>query len=110
MSKRRSKTSDFSLELKSKKKGKLPSKEEIDKTIEEAKNPVPQQKKVKRIPFTTALTPENRATLEAAAHEGTESIADILNKAIAHYFEQVQPLQDPEMQEMFLKLFQKKAK
>ena len=37
MSKRRSKTSDFSLELKSKKKGKLPTKEEIDKTIEEAK-------------------------------------------------------------------------
>lgn len=110
MSKRRSKTSDFSLELKSKKKGNLPSKEEIDETIKEAKNPKKEEKKVKRIPFTTALTPKNRAMLESAAYEGKESIADILNKAIGHYFDNVQPLQDSEMQQMFLKLFRKKAK
>lgn len=110
MSKRRSKTSDFSLELKSKQKGKLPSKEEIDQTIEEAKKTSNTKTKVKRIPFTTALTPENRASLEAAAYEGSESIADILNNAITYYFEQVKPLQDPEMKKMFLKLFQKKAK
>ena len=115
MSKKRSKTSNFSLELGTKETGKLPTKEEIEKTIAKAseqeeeifKETVP---KTKRIPFTTALTPENRALLEAAAHEGKDSMADILNVAISYYFEHVNPLEDEGMKDVFLKIFEKKAK
>lgn len=114
MSKKRSKTSNFSLELGTKETGKLPTKEEIEKTIAKAseqeevlEETVP---KVKRIPFTTALTPENRALLEAAAHEGKDAVADILNTAIAHYFEHVNPLEDEGMKDVFLKIFEKKTK
>jgi outer membrane protein assembly factor BamA len=112
MSKKRSKTSDFSLELGTKKTGNLPTKEEIEKTIAKAVENVVEKEeaKVKRIPFTTALTPENRATLEAAAHEGKESVADLLNIAINYYFEQVRPLEDHGMKEVFLKIFEKKVK
>ena len=115
MSKKRSKTSNFSLELGTKETGKLPTKEEIEKTIAKAseqeeeifKETVP---KTKRLAFNTALTPENRALLEAAAHEGKDAVADILNTAIAHYFEHVNPLEDEGMKDVFLKIFEKKAK
>lgn len=114
MSKKRSRTSDFSLELGTKETGKLPSKEEIEKTIAKASEQEETKEKeiakTKRIPFTTALTPENRALLEAAAHEGKESIADLLNSAIAYYFEQVRPIENEEMKAVFLKIFEKKAK
>ena len=114
MSKKRSKTSNFSLELGNKESGKLPTKEEIEKTIAKAVESVDEsekeQIKVKRIPFTTALTPENRAILEAAAHEGKDSVADILNIAVAYYFEHVKPLEDEGMKSVFLKIFEKKVK
>jgi len=111
--KKRSRTSDFSLNLK--KKGRLPSKDEIEKTIakatgqEETITPTP-AKKVKRIPFTTALTPMNRANLEAASNEGIGAVADIVNEAIMHYLTEVKPLQNTEMRDMFLKIYEAKQK
>lgn len=113
MSKKRSKTSDFSLEW-GKESGKLPTKEEIEKTIakasEQEDNKKTETPKAKRIPFTTALSPENRALLEAAAHEGKETVADLLNMAVAYYFEQVRPIQNEDMKTVFLQIFEKKAK
>lgn len=109
--KKRSRTSDFSL-------GKLdtnrplPSKEQINATVAKVTNQTTEeaQEKVKRIPFTTALTPENRALLETASHEGRGGVADILNLAIAHYFETIAPIQNKEMKEVFLKIYAAKAK
>ncbi|MCO4820705.1 MAG: hypothetical protein KC469_01465 [Flavobacteriaceae bacterium] len=112
MSKKRSKTSNFSLDLKKKTGGKLPSKEEVEKTISKVSGEEILQKKIKpkRIPFTTAITPEQRATLEAATHEGDESIADLLANALDYYFQQVRPLGDENMKDVFLKIFEKKLK
>lgn len=112
MSKKRSKTSNFSLELKKKVGGKLPSKEEVEKTIAKASGEEKPKKKAKpkRIPFTTAITPEQRAILEAAAHEGDKSIADLLADALDHYFQKVRPLEDENMKDVFLKIFEKKLK
>ncbi len=66
--------------------------------------------KRKRIPFTTALTPENRALLETASHEGSGSVADVLNGAIEHYFEYVNQIKNTEMKAIFLKIYEAKAK
>ncbi len=109
---KRSRTSRFSLETETP-KGKLPSKQQINKTIavatQQEETPVTKGK-TKRIPFTTALTPQNRAMLETASHQRQEAVADILNTAIAHYFESVTPLQNPEMMRVFLKIYESKAK
>lgn len=127
MSKKRSRTSNFSLELNTQNNGSLPSVDEIEETIAKATNKTvnttePEKKETvvdtkkeepknqKRIPFTTALTPENRAMLEAAAHEGKDSVADLLNFAIEHYFKEVRPLENDDLKKMFLKLFEKKRK
>lgn len=112
MSKKRSKTSNFSLDLKKKVGGKLPSKEEVEKTIAKAsgEGKLNKKEKLKRIPFTTAITPEQRAILEAAAYEGDESIADLLSNALDHYFQEVRPLEDESMKDVFLKIFEKKLK
>lgn len=107
---KRSRTSSFSLGN-NKKAGALPSKEEIDKTVAKATaQPSQKEEKKKRIPFTTALTPENRALLETASHEGRGGVADILNTAIQHYFEQIAPIQNQEMKNIFLKIYESKAK
>lgn len=108
--KKRSRTSDFSLggnnEL-----GALPSKEQINSVVAKATD---QEKieveKKKRIPFTTALTPENRAMLETASHEGRGGVADILNLAIENYFANVAPIKNDEMKKIFLKIYTSKAK
>jgi hypothetical protein len=112
MTKKRSKTSNFSLDLKKKVGGKLPSKEEVEKTIAKAsgENKTEKKEKPKRIPFTTAITPEQRAILEAAAHEGEESIADLVANALDHYFTEIRPLGDDNMKAVFLKIFEKKLK
>lgn len=108
--KKRSRTSDFSLGNKGS-FGNLPTKEQIDSVVAKAtEQELPEVEKKKRIPFTTALTPENRALLEAASHEGRGGVADILNLAIAHYFEQVAPVKNNEMMKVFLKIYQSKAK
>lgn len=108
--KKRSRTSEFSLGNTTP-IGNLPSKEQINSTVAKAteQSITPVEKK-KRIPFTTALTPENRALLEAASHEGRGGVADILNLAIQHYFEQVAPVKNTEMQKVFLKIYASKAK
>jgi hypothetical protein len=125
MSKKRSRTGNFSLELNTQNNGTLPTPEEIEQNIAKVTGSKIEEKasaqekllvepvlenKSKRIPFTTALTPENRALLEAAAHEGKENVADLLNQAIEHFFKEVRPLQDKDLKEVFLKLFEKKVK
>jgi len=125
MTKKRSRTGNFSLELNTQNNGTLPTPEEIEANIAkvtdskiEAKTLAKEnlvvenitENKSKRIPFTTALTPENRALLEAAAHEGKENVADLLNQAIEHFFKVVRPLQDKDLKEVFLKLFEKKVR
>ena len=108
--KKRSRTSDFNLG-RGKKTGALPSIDEINSAVAKATD----QKRIesemkKRIPFTTALSPENRALLETASHEGRGGVADILNLAIKHYFEQVAPVKNSEMKKVFLKIYESKSK
>lgn len=108
--KKRSRTSDFSLGNKNS-SGDLPTKEQIDSVVAKAtEQQLPETDRKKRIPFTTALTPENRALLEAASHEGRGGVADILNLAIDHYFYQVAPVKNSEMMKVFLKIYRSKAK
>lgn len=107
--KKRSRTSDFSFGD-DKLSGNLPSKEQINTVVAKATNQEVEAEKKKRIPFTTALTPENRAMLEAASHEGRGGVADILNLALEHYFEQIAPVNNMEMQKIFLKIYSSKAK
>lgn len=112
---KRSRTSDFSLGD-SKDLGTLPSKELINSVVAKAteqkqlEQEAEEIKKDKRIPFTTALTPENRALLETASHEGRGNIADMLNFMIANYFEKIAPIQNTEMKKVFLKIYESKAK
>lgn len=103
---KRSKTDDLNLNFNG---GKLPSKEEISSKVA-AVNEINTPLKRKRIPFTTALTPEHRALLETASHEGSGSVADILNEAIEHYFEHVRPIKNVDMKSIFLKIYEAKAK
>ena len=108
--KKRSRTSDFSLG-KDKKSGTLPTIEEINSVVAKATDQKSSDsEKKKRIPFTTALSPENRALLETASHEGHGGVADILNLAIKHYFEQVAPIKNSEMKKIFLKIYESKSK
>lgn len=115
MDKKRSKTSNFSLNLGGN-SGNLPSKEEIERNIAKATGkevepektePAAPKAKRSRVPFTTALTPELRATLEVAAREENTGVADILQKALEHYFQQVRPIEDTDLRDTFLKLFRK---
>ena len=108
--KKRSRTSDFTLG-KNKELGALPTKDQINSVVAKAteQKEVEAQKK-KRIPFTTALSPENRALLETASHEGRGGVADILNLAIEHYFENIAPIKNAEMKKTFLKIYESKAK
>ena len=116
MAKKRSKTTGFDLGLSNKESAPLPSREEIESTVAKATNKDIQdikseaKAKKRRIPFTTAITPENRARLEAASHEGKGNVADLLNEALEHYFEEVNPLSDTSLVSLFLKVYQKKAK
>ena len=107
--KKRSRTSDFSLG-KNMPIGGLPTKESINKTIAEATQQDSTPAREKRIPFTTALTPVNRALLETAAHEGRGSVADVLNRALEHYFKETAPVLNKEMEAIFTKIYQSKIK
>ena len=107
---KRSRTSDFSLG-KTSPIGNLPTKEEIDATVAKVSaTPLEESKNQKRIPFTTALTPANRAALETASYDGRGSVADILNLALDHYFSHVAPVQNKEMEAVFLKIYRAKQK
>jgi hypothetical protein len=107
--KKRSRTSDFSLGQ-NMPVGGLPTKESINKTIAEATQQESAPAREKRIPFTTALTPLNRALLETAAHEGRGSVADVLNRALEHYFKETAPVLNKEMEAIFTKIYQSKVK
>lgn len=108
--KKRSRTSDFSLGKKTP-IGNLPTKDEINATVAKvSQQPLEEPVKDKRIPFTTALTPANRAALETASYEGRGSVADVLNKALEHYFEAIAPIQNSEMESVFMKIYRSKQK
>jgi hypothetical protein len=108
--KKRSRTSEFSLGNTQKNES-LPSIDEINLAVAKATDQDKQALSVKkRIPFTTALSPENRALLETASHEGRGGVADILNLAIKLYFEEVAPIKNTEMKKVFLKIYESKSK
>ena len=108
--KKRSRASDFSLG-KNMPTGSLPTKESINKTIAKAtQQEETTVERERRIPFTTALTPVNRALLETAAHEGRGSVADVLNRALEHYFKDTAPVLNKEMEAIFTKIYQSKVK
>lgn len=116
MDKKRTKTSNFSLEL-GNNTGNLPSKTDIEQTVAKAvgkeesapaKKETAATKKNRRIPLTTAITPENRANLEAAAHAGKGAVADLINEALEYYFKNVSPIENTDVRDVFLKLYQPK--
>ena len=107
--KKRSRTSGFSLGS-NKPTGALPSKDEINKTIAKVAQHEVKEDKIKRIPFTTALTPKNRALLETASHQQQEAVADILNRIVVRHFEEVAPVRNEEMLQIFLKIYESKVK
>lgn len=108
--KKRSRTSDFTLG-KNMPTGGLPTKESINQTIAKAtEQEESSTERDRRIPFTTALTPVNRALLETAAHEGRGSVADVLNRALDFYFKETAPVLNKEMEAIFTKIYQSKVK
>lgn len=108
--KKRSRTSSFLLGNQDK-KGELPTKEEIETTISQVTSiEKTADNKAKKIPFTTALTPHNRALLETASHQSKVAIADLLNEALDFYFEEKRPVKSEEMYAIFLKIYEAKSK
>lgn len=107
---KKSRTSNFKLGKTS--KAELPSNDEINKVVAKItdKNIETETKKVKRIPFTTAINPDNRAYLEAASHEGRGSVADILNFIISNYFTEINPIVDKEILSIYKKIYKTKKK
>lgn len=65
---------------------------------------------IKRVPLTTAITPENRAKLEVASISGEGSVADLLNEALENYFENVLIIQDATLIETFKAIYARKVK
>ena len=75
------------------------------------KNVMPPPKNViKRVPLTTAITPENRAKLEVASINGEGSVADLLNEALTYYFREVLLIQDATLVDTFKKIYARKIK
>ncbi len=97
----------------------LPSPEEVNKVIakvtgktieEQPVSPVVPVTSNRRVPLTTAITPENRAKLEVAAIHSDASIADILNTALEYYFENLRPVNDEELVNTFIAIYNRKKK
>lgn len=80
------------------------------KPIEPEPEAEPVKPKEKRLPLTTAITPQNRALLESAYQLGGTSVADQLNQALEHYFTYVVKVQDDDMVEFYKKRYERKAK
>ncbi|MFK7934903.1 MAG: hypothetical protein AB8G22_15445 [Saprospiraceae bacterium] len=72
--------------------------------------PPPAPPKEKRVPLTTAITPENRALLEVASLHSDASVADMLNEALNYYFTNLVHVQDQAQVEMFKQIYARKAK
>ncbi len=96
---------------------KLPSPDEVNKTIakvtgkeEELEQRPPKVVQQKRVPLTTAITPENRAKLEVASIHSKSSVADLLNNALEHYFEHVIDIEDQDLVNTFIGIYGRKAK
>lgn len=128
--KRKSRTVGF---LNTQPSAKLPSPDEVNKTIAKVTGkstvkketqpryiqaqkttpeppPPPVVKTQKRVPLTTAITPENRAKLEVASIHSKASVADMLNEALEHYFEHIVHIQDAGLVETFTAIYARKAK
>ena len=72
--------------------------------------PPPPPPKEKRVPLTTAITPENRALLEVAALNSDASVADMLNAALQYYFSNLVIIEDQAQVEMFKNIYARRAK
>ncbi|MEL7020980.1 MAG: hypothetical protein AAGK47_05190 [Bacteroidota bacterium] len=72
--------------------------------------PPPAPPKEKRVPLTTAITPENRALLEVASLYSDASVADMINEALGYYFTNLVKVQDQAQVEMFKQIYARKAR
>jgi hypothetical protein len=63
---------------------------------------------LRRVPLTTAITPELRAKLEVAALHRQTTVSELLHDALNHYFEQVAPVTDESLVATFAKVYGKK--
>ncbi len=63
---------------------------------------------LRRVPLTTAITPELRAKLEVAALHRQTTVSELLHDALNHYFEQVAPVTDEGLVATFAQVYGKK--
>jgi hypothetical protein len=63
---------------------------------------------LRRVPLTTAVTPELRAKLEVAALHRQMTVSELLHDALNHYFEQVAPVTDTNLVSTFAQVYGKK--
>ena len=102
----RSRTAGFKLTSTA---GKLPSPHDVHKTLQALTTPdAPTDEK--RIPFTTAISPGQRALLEVAAEEQRLAMADVLHNALNHYFNHVYRIQDTALSDALQRKYTRKAK
>lgn len=102
----RSRTAGFKL---SSTPGKLPSPDDVQKTLQ-ALTGQDTDADEKRIPFTTAISPGQRALLEVAAEEQHIAMADALQAALKHYFNHVYRVQDTALVDALQRKYARKAK
>jgi len=111
MDKKRSKTGNFRLGSPDEQPAALPPREEIERKLAQVggQEPLPEGEtpRRQRRPFTTALTPENRAGLEALARNSQNSVADLVNAAVERFLQEANPPADPDLVHVFLKLFRR---
>jgi hypothetical protein len=70
----------------------------------------PVVKTPRRVPLTTAITPELRAKLEVATMQYDMNVSDLLHEALDLYFNKVRPVTDLAMLETFTAVYGRKAK
>jgi len=102
----RSKTAGFKLSASA---GNLPSPHDVEKTLHELSGAKPEADE-KRIPFTTAISPNQRALLEVAAAEQDIAMADVLHTALNHYFKSVYNPRDTALADALERRYTRKAK
>lgn len=89
--------------------GQLPSADEVHQTLHELSGHEPSAAD-RRIPFTTALSPRNRALLEVAASERGMAMADVVHDALERYFTGVYIPRDTALTDALERRYSKKAR
>jgi dethiobiotin synthetase len=102
----RSKTAGFKLSATG---GKLPSPDDVEKTLHELSG-AKHEPEDKRIPFTTAISPHQRALLEVAAAEQDIAMADVLHAALNYYFKSIYNPRDIALTDALERRYTRKAK